>query len=109
MHKLNLKNGEARWLVLYLNAQGILNSVTEVFLVGTLLASHLDAANSLKKEDAEGDGWEKWSAEDYPEFEVTEKQRDIIKKVLEEVAKKGALAPNKFTVKLIETFGLQPA
>lgn len=105
-HKLTLTNGAARWLGIYINAQGIFTTVADVFNMGVLASSHLESALNLKKEDTEGEPWEKWSKEPHEEFEITEAQRETIKRGFQELAKKGALVVNKFTLELLTAFGM---
>lgn len=110
MHKINFSKGAARWLAIYLNAPGIFNSTTQVWSAGVLVSSHLQEAYLLKKEitdDAEK--FKEWAAAPHEEFEISEIQRDTIKHALGQVAQKGLMVPNEWTVELLEAFGLKPA
>jgi hypothetical protein len=109
MHEITLSNGACRWLAIYLNQPQIFTTTAQIYLVGILVASHLDEAANLEKEIADDSSkFTEWAKVPHEEFEISEAQRDAIKHGINELGKKGLLSPNKWTIELLETFGLKP-
>lgn len=111
-HDIQLTNGAAWWLVNLLNNQGIFTKTADVFHAGAVLTGPLEPLQKTP-EDAFADDSKQslkadWMAAEFPKFQITEAQRDAVKRGLEILATKGVLVPHKHILQLLESFGLKP-
>jgi hypothetical protein len=111
-HEVELNNGAAWWLVNLLNNAGIFTKTADLFNFGILLAGPLEPMLATPDEAWADDKKQSlkldWMAKAFPKFEITEAQREAVKRGLNTLAEKGALAPHKFILSLLKTFGLKP-
>ena len=111
-HKVKLSTGAARYLAMSLNGDGVITSPAELFSAGALLSSHLQPVDTIPKECMTEAGQlneektAEWMATSFTEFEITEAQRDLIKRVLQKLSERGVFKPSKFILELLTAFGL---
>lgn len=111
MHKIALSKGAARWLLNYLGTPGIFATAADIFNAGTLMAGPLAPVETIAKELQENpEALAAWLREDFTTLEISEKQRETVKRGLAALAGKGALelraGTHRFTMELLTAFGV---
>ena len=105
-HKINLTTGAAHWLTGYLSVPQLVSGTADAFHLATLVTGPLEPAIKPPIAPAEEKAWVKTP---FPEFEITESQREAVKRALTAVGEKKAFVLNQFTLELLTCFGLSPA
>ena len=108
-HKLNISNAGVNLLSGVLNREGAITSVKELS-AACKLSDILDAVLKNKPLIKDGDkksveSWNEWvTSESKTEVEITEDQRELVKKVI--TSGTSILPVGKYTMELLELFGL---
>lgn len=110
---LHLSRGAARFLHLFLDAHNrvpIFDSVEQVFHAGLLLQGPLASVGKLPPDvAADADHlFEPWAREPFEEFAISKGQRETVRHGLDALAKKGALQVHRYTIELLQAFGMEP-
>ena len=106
-HKINLTTGAAHWLTGYLSVPQLVTGTADAFHLATLLTGPLEPAIAPPEDKEEA---KLWVMRPFAELELTEAQREAVKRALTAVGEKKAFVlNNKFTVELLTCFGLSPA
>ena len=122
-HKINLTQGAVRYLRDMLASTGWAKSINDIILGGGLLVDVLpepseppvitpverEAADQARiRLAAHTANVKTWSALPVPEFDVTEKQRDCIRRCIKHFAEQGSIPPTPQAFVLLTAFGYSP-
>jgi hypothetical protein len=111
-HTIKLTQGAARWLYVYLSQPGVTKTAADAFYVGLLLTGKLEPVAEIKDEEIQKDKAKalEWAAVAFEEFEISESQREAVKRALNACAERGLLNPaTKSTLEILQMFGLCPS
>jgi hypothetical protein len=105
MTKINISTGAS--------VPGIHVGVVHPYNVGKMLATNLDTVakvpDDLITDGKPNEKFHEWLSLAYPEFEISESQRQSVKAGFEKlVEKEGAINPDRYYVELAPLFGLIP-
>ena len=105
-HTIKLNNISAKYLYDLLQSLDWTRTTSDVILAGQVTTDKLptDLDKTARKLATDEEKFEEW-AQKPVEFELTEKQREVCKFVIEKFSKSGKLPPNKFGHLLVTAFG----
>jgi hypothetical protein len=110
-HIIKINTGSVRFLRDMLSATGWAKTTSDIILGGGLLVSTVPEVpeppaqdNKLSKAEQLKVNQE-WAATPVPEFSVSEKEREAIRKCVKHFAEQGAIPPNKQGADLLVAFG----
>lgn len=106
-HKIKLNQGAVKFLRDMLALPGWANTVKDIILGGQLLVDVVPEVPN-PPEGADANDREKvmgWANTEVAEFEVTENQREAVRRCLKHFAEKGAIPPVKNAMLLLVAFG----
>lgn len=103
-HKINMSQGAVNLLRSIVSGNGWAKTIQDIMLGGGLMVKLPEYAN-IPTEDKKA---KEWAEIKEAEFEVTEKERDSIKKAIAHFVELGAIPTNKGAVELLTAFGYAP-
>lgn len=103
-HKIKLNQGALALLKNFVGQTGWAKTIEHIVSGGALMSKLPEVAVLDPK--AKEPEVQAWIAVDFPEFEVTEKERDGAKAALKHFVELGAVPPFPHAVSLLKQFGL---